>query len=244
MAIELHSWNAIKRQSPGEFLSLSYPDLLVPESELPSGLPLVPNQEAVQRRHGWPWKIFESDDALRALGFTPTYIDRIKERSFVKVVDLNTDIGNDYYYSLEGGCGCGCDGPEATKKLTRRWFNIVLDPGTSEHIFNIGNVFHRIHHALAEGGVVIHTNPCTMVNHGFWNLNPGTYVDIYDHLGYKIEELALLHGPLANRQRWDILDRPFDRYQVAPETTLLCVARKLKHATFSWPTQRKYQNAI
>lgn len=49
--------------------------------------------------------------------------------------------------------------------------DIVLDGGTSEHIFDIANVFKNMHDLLRPGGIFIHMSPYTWMEHGFYNFN-------------------------------------------------------------------------
>lgn len=50
-------------------------------------------------------------------------------------------------------------------------FDIVLDGGTSEHIFDIANVFKNMHDLLRPEGIFIHMSPYTWMEHGFYNFN-------------------------------------------------------------------------
>ena len=215
MAIEYNSYRPLLSYGYEDLLCLSYPDVLVKDLDL---IPEAPNGAAVAKRHGWPHRVPDTHALLLDLGYEPTYIDIIKESPRTRLVDLNV-----------------------ADSFGR--FDVILDPGTTEHCFNIGNVFKFIHESLNPNGLVIHTNPCSQINHGFWNLNPGTYVDFYRHLGYEILELAYLHGPLDARQRIDIPpDQAYVRHTLpVPEVVLFCVARKTQEVPFSWPTQRKYQ---
>src|SRR5207253_2432277 len=56
--------------------------------------------------------------------------------------------------------------------LNRR-FEVVINHGTSEHIFNIAQVFETMHDLTVPGGLMIHESPFTgWIDHGFYNLHP------------------------------------------------------------------------
>jgi hypothetical protein len=59
-------------------------------------------------------------------------------------------------------------------------YDVVIDGGTAEHCFNVGQVFANILSAVRpDGGIVVHVNPLNMMNHGFWNISPTAYADFY-----------------------------------------------------------------
>lgn len=69
----------------------------------------------------------------------------------------------------------------------RRRFDCVMNLGTAEHVFNIGQVFKTIHAHTLPGGIMIHGLPFTgWVDHGFYNFNPTFYWDIAQANQYKI----------------------------------------------------------
>jgi len=68
-----------------------------------------------------------------------------------------------------------------------RRFDCVMNIGTAEHVFNIGQVFRTIHAHTLPGGIMIHDMPFTgWVDHGFYNFNPTFYWDIAQANQYKI----------------------------------------------------------
>ena len=78
--------------------------------------------------------------------------------------------------------------------LSRR-FEVVINHGTAEHIFNIGQVFKTIHDFTVPGGLMIHESPFTgWVDHGFYNLQPTLFFDLaasnHYALAVFIEDLA------------------------------------------------------
>ena len=204
-----------------KMLSLGYPDLLVTEDTLKrvsidvSHLSPIPDTDAVARWHSWTGKIYDTTQVLWALGITPTYIDIRQSRGVEEIVDLNQPWERTNQYDL------------------------VLDPGTLEHCFNIGQAFANVLKCMRVGGHVVHINPCTMINHGFWNLNPTTYKDFYEQNGGAIVSIKALVGPVFDRKLAELPHTK--RISLPQEASLLVVARKQNEVPAIWPTQTKYQ---
>jgi SAM-dependent methyltransferase len=66
-------------------------------------------------------------------------------------------------------------------------FDVVMNHGTAEHIFNIAQVFRSIHAACKVGGLMIHESPFTgWLDHGFYCLQPTLFYDLAAANGYDI----------------------------------------------------------
>lgn len=204
---------------PLKLLSLGYPDILYDGT----GFKDIPERkDAAQIRswHNWQGRVLDTDTLFEALDITPTYIDAAKVRGPEILSDLNIEG------RLEG---------------TEGGFNIILDPGTIEHVFNIGNAFSFIASACAMHGVVIHTNPLNMGNHGFWCLQPTAYIDWYEANGFVIEAMMELSGPVSARKARK-MGGVTGRFDASPNSTMFVVARKVKEkATVTFPVQTKYR---
>jgi len=220
MAIEPIMADVIRKIAPSvqtkRALCLGYPDILA-DCDAPSD----PEQQRICRWHHWRGGIVRAEDFFADLGFEAEYWDVTQARGPERVVDLNELnhwrdwIGDDYGYGL------------------------VIDPGTIEHIANIGNCWRTICAVTALDGAVIHCNPLTMANHGFYSIHPTAYVDLYEANGFRIDLLLELSGPLEARK---IRELPkHHRYEPAPNAVVLCVARKIEDVAFNWPTQFKYR---
>jgi hypothetical protein len=55
--------------------------------------------------------------------------------------------------------------------MLARW-NVILDFGTSEHIFDILSLFRNIFALCRQQGIIVHMSPMTWHNHGFYNFTP------------------------------------------------------------------------
>lgn len=72
-----------------------------------------------------------------------------------------------------------------------RNFEVIVNHGTAEHIFNIGNVFERMHNHCEFNGLMIHEAPWIgWIDHGFYNLQPTLFYDLAAANNYRIELIA------------------------------------------------------
>jgi hypothetical protein len=123
-------------------------------------------------------------------------------------------------------------------------YNACFNHGTSEHIFNIANVFQLMHKATRVGGLMIHESPFTgWVDHGFYCLQPTLFWDLAAANNYQIVLFALEH--LASKTAFDITSRD-DIHEMARREQLpgrlMCfvVFRKLTADPFKIPMQGVY----
>lgn len=146
------------------------------------------------------------------------------------VIDLNTVRGDELVHDLnqpipDALCGA---------------FDLVLDTGTIEHCFNIGQAAMNLANMLVEGGIMVQLLPMSSFNHGFYNLNPTWIHDFYSpENGFDIIEtqaVANLFSPTF------YAPPPYTRFNGVPDgTSLYVVARRSRVQPLSYPTQHKYR---
>ena len=226
MGLETHQYKLLQQYGKGgNLLSLGYPDILVKKEDLGVEAEIRKDSKDISKWHNWPFDIYESKDVFQKLGYASYFVDIIPFRGVERVLDLNNPIEWSAADLLEK-------------------FDVVIDPGTLEHIFNIGQAFKSVLALLKPGGIVIHLNPINQINHGFWSISPTAYWDFYKQNGCEILEVSTLGGPLLQRnyQRLPLTpEGPITRWQVAVEMAAMCVARKpLESKTAIWPFQTKY----
>lgn len=74
--------------------------------------------------------------------------------------------------------------------LGGRQFDLLLNIGTAEHVFNIYQVFKSAHEIVRPGGVMIHCAPFHgWVDHGFYTVQPTLYFDLAAANGYSYPPL-------------------------------------------------------
>jgi hypothetical protein len=109
----------------------------------------------------------------------------------------------------------------------------VIDPGTLEHCFNIGQAMMNAANAVKPGGRIFHISPMTMVNHGFYNLCPTMFHDFYQQNGWEMESFAVvaMADPVCTMT---------DRFTTAQEHLIRAVAKRKTGAALHFPIQSKY----
>jgi hypothetical protein len=84
-------------------------------------------------------------------------------------------------------------------------FNLVIDPATIEHVFDVRSGFANVVSALRVGGVVIHVVPVYRYNGGYFSINPCALVDFYKANGFvEVRAFILMwdrYRPFAGRSR-------------------------------------------
>ena len=210
----------------GRALSAGYPDLLI---HLPKLKPR-PDSDKVAAHHGVKHPIADSVEVFAGLGLTLEVIDRKVIQGCEHVVDLNERPTLDEDYGT----------PEAIR-LGEFWdYDLVIDPGTSEHCFNIAQALLNLADAVKVGGCIVQALPITMVNHGYWNVNPVALVDFYEQNGFQIEDFVIRHpggifNPPVEKRHW--------RMSPVPDGAVtVLTARRLEKREFRWPQQRDIAN--
>ncbi|MGN6543426.1 MAG: class I SAM-dependent methyltransferase [Aureliella sp.] len=132
---------------------------------------------------------YASDDSLYAmLGFEQSVrIDHSDYEAAEEQLDLNQ--------------------PETPTRL-RNAFDVVLDSGTIEHVFDIAQALKHCLEMARPGGRIIHLTPSSnSVNHGLYSVSPTLYADFYSASGCTVEKLWLCRAPRKlERGTWQAYD--------------------------------------
>lgn len=124
-------------------------------------------------------------------------------------------------------------------------FDVCINNGTTEHVFNQANCYKAIHDHTAPGGVMIHWTPCLgWIDHGFYNVQPGFFHDLATANGYEVL-LAVLS---SNTMTVPLIPGQITSEVVAAnpgiQESLACaVLRKTTDAPFRFPLQGVYSFA-
>lgn len=204
MGIDRIQWEQIKSaKATGRALSAGYPDLLV---DLP-GLPKRLQSREVGEHHGMRFALPESRAAFRQIGLDLEIFDRETLEGSEYIRDLNEphDFGE---------------------------FDLVIDPGTSEHCFNIPQALVNLAGAVKVDGYISQALPMAMFNHGYWNVNPVALLDFYEQNGFHVKQCVLRHE--------DGIFHPVgrERYKAVPDGTVISLlAQRAEKRPFRWPQQ-------
>lgn len=126
-------------------------------------------------------------------------------------------------------------------------FDVSINHGTAEHVFNIAQVFRTMHDWTKDGGLLIHEAPCTgWLDHGFYLLQPTLFYDLAAANGYKIELIAL--EEIASRTIINLETRDsFAELAKAgrvPMNSMLFVAMRKAGGAFKIPWQGIYGGGL
>lgn len=139
--------------------------------------------------HGW------SDDLLRHLGCEK-----------VESLDFSDFEGADFCWNLNESV--------RARKFSDKKFSLILDYGTTEHIFNPGMSVFNASDLLEEGGVYNLMLPtCGWIDHGFYQFSPSFFYAI-DRQDFKLERLYfwVYDRTSSNLVMWDGLTDEFKEH--------------------------------
>lgn len=212
MGLKISGLEILKKVLPVEsVLCLSYPDLVCTCEEVEKLFGYKPEKTTdFGAWHGKDFPLPDTQEFFEKAGVkTVSYVDIYASRGCEEIVDLNQpqDLGQ---------------------------FDLVIDPGTTEHCFNVGYAVANAAMAVKKDGFIFHTPPISMINHGFWNFSPTAFWDFYTQNGWKVQGMWIQSGN-------DVLPCPATkRFQVKPESSIYCLAQRLTDDKIGWPTQSKY----
>lgn len=75
-------------------------------------------------------------------------------------------------------------------------FDFLINPGTYEHVFNIGMAFCTGYRLVKPGGLSYHTAPILRGRHGFWNINEETFPAFYKAQGGQVLQQDVINNTL------------------------------------------------
>lgn len=211
MALTAQALALLARHLPGKrILSFGYPDLVASAEQIERLFGVRPTRYTeFGRWHGVDFPLPETLEVFEAIGAELACVDIQPSRGVERVVDLNQP------------CELGS-------------YDLVIDAGTIEHCFNIGQAILNAAGAVAVGGLAFHAPPMTMLNHGFYNINPTLFHDFYVQNGWTLE--ALVGGTREGKFQVQATRR----FAGPPEAVLYCLARRQRAGALRFPTQSKY----
>jgi hypothetical protein len=131
----------------------------------------------------------------------------------------------------------------------REQFDICLNAGTAEHVFNVYQFFKTVHELTAPGGLMIHNSPFSgWPDHGFYNFQPTFYFDLAVANNYTV--MAMVFGALQPFKFVQIAKREdigelTARKKIPPNAHLQVMLRKSADPVeFSAPMQGFYSGKL
>jgi len=220
--------DVLKDNKTCKVLSLGYPDIIVTKDQM-SSLLVNNSIDKIDMRDdlidiavthniedlvNW---CCESYSLFSVLGAELTVIDFTSWTNKEEVVDLNYPIDEKYY----------------------KQYDIVIDPGTTEHIFNIAQAMINILNITKKNGFIYHQTPYNNINHGFYNLSPTFYKDFYEENGAHLLSCKKLTSKCDSEGSSLELRETFD---IGPGTNSVWIQKLLDDVNYIYPVQGKYKN--
>lgn len=119
---------------------------------------------------------------------------------------------------------------ESTHNLPRDYFDLIVDFGTIEHIYNIPNALAAIRHMLKDGGRILHSVPADgHPGHGLYQVSPMFFLEVYSVVnGFESKGFIAKTSSLGHKRYWWAFDYTTARleYVSGSPTALLIFARK------------------
>ena len=126
---------------------------------------------------------FTTKDFFLALGYDDYFSIDINGADNSFQFDLNYDLSEKYNFNKK--------------------FDLVINNGTGEHVFNQFSLFKNIHQITKNNGIMLHILPfIDWINHGFYNFNPILFADLAASNHYEILDIIL-----ANRNGGEVFKK-------------------------------------
>ena len=128
-------------------------------------------------------------------------------------------------------------------------FDIVINGGTAEHVFNVWQFYKSCHDLALPGGLMVHNTPfCGWLEHGFYNFNPTFYWDLAAANGYGVVLLVYTElDPvrLVQLERRERIVEMARAGEIGRNAMLYAVLRKAgEESEFRCPRQGYYVGAL
>ena len=130
-----------------------------------------------------------------------------------------------------------------------RRFDLVMNLGTIEHVFNVAEAVRTVHEHCRPGGLMLHGMPLSgWLEHGFYSFNSTFYFDLAQANDYAVEVALYTEWeplrivPLADRES---IRRLADRDGIGPNSLLYVLLRRPSNeAPFRIPMQGYYAGQL
>ena len=240
----LHMRNLIKRKRV-RIAFLGYTDLMLTDTDWNE---LGITQDALENRDNWEklTQIHKRQDIKVVPTLSSALKSLIGEQFDLAIFDITKYEGNEIEWDFN----------HPIPKKFRGKFDIVIDAGTCEHIFNIAQALSNVQLMLCQNGIAYHGGPLCWPNHGFYGYNPTLFADFYEANDCEILEMFLqtnFSTVDGERHRVTVNVPEYDRFQMSKllegHTELLKVEFNLCTAVLKkqisngikFPIQKKYQ---
>ena len=196
-------------------------------------------------------------------------IFKMEKKKKIYTKDFFLSLGFDDYISIDINGAYGSLNFDLNKDIFEEFkynetFDLTINNGTGEHIFNQFMVFKNAHNLTKKDGYMLHILPfIDWINHGFFSFHPIVFADLAAAIDYQIEKLAL-----ANRDGAEIIikkeemkmlfeqikpNQPlsslgklikFSKEKLGQNILIVAILKKINNNSFKVPLQGKYLSDI
>ena len=187
---------------------------------------------------------FTTEDYFKSVGFKEYKSIDINGAYNSLQFDLNKNISETYNYKEE--------------------YDLVINNGTGEHVFNQYALFLNFHNLTKLNGVMLNILPfIDWINHGFYNFNPIFFADLAASNNYEIikislanrngselrlndENLSILFEQIKPNRNDSKFEKMIDiaKTKLGRNILLVVITRKLSENIFKIPLQGKYLSDV
>jgi len=237
MALDYAFFNNIKKctdkileqNQTCKVLCLGYPDIIIPKKELSQSIN-IKQIDNIRIRHDSieVAALYKLDDLINSVYEAYSFFKELNCE--LTVMDCTAWQGQEIIVDLNY--------PVNTKH--HLIYDVIIDNGTLEHVFNIAQAMSNILNMLKKDGYICHSNPVNSPNHGFYSISPTFYHDFYEENGCKVcycieHKNHIDDQPLEKRE---VFEYPFDQ-------SAITIIQKYKLCNqIIYPIQGRYKNSI
>ena len=187
---------------------------------------------------------FTTEDYFKSVGFKEYKSIDINGAYNSLQFDLNKNILETYSYNEK--------------------YDLVINNGTGEHVFNQYSLFLNFHNLTKLNGVMLNILPfIDWINHGFYNFNPIFFADLAASNNYEIikislanrngselrlndENLSILFEQIKPNRNDSKFKKMIDiaKTKLGRNILLVVITRKLSEKVFKTPLQGKYLSDV
>ena len=130
----------------------------------------------------------------------------IQDTSLFELMGFREVVTLDYSDYEGAQLICDLNHPLPNELLARAGsFDLIVESGCLEHIFNVPRVLENFHHLAAEGGTVIHVAASSnLIDHGFYMFSPALFQDYYSANRWQILQHYFFQNFPNYKARWRI----------------------------------------
>lgn len=140
------------------------------------------------------------------------------------------------------------DGAASAEAVRDGDYDVVINNGTAEHVFNIAQVFRTVHDACELGGMMIHDAPMTgWLDHGLYTLQPGLFYDLATANNYEVVRVYVTEiksNTVIRVESRDHIAVLSSEGKIPANAMLVVVLRKLGERPFKLPMQGYYARTL